>query len=163
MNTLDEILDEAVKMLGKESDRQLAIHMGVTPQSVSQWRKKISAPDMYALMQLQQILQRDARELSAIIEAERAKTEEKRGFWEGIKRDFSKNTLPVALVVATTLALSGLGEKSYANDMAYREAQKANVYYVKQYTRQAVSNHSLRNIPFTAVRAASPAYPGPTT
>ncbi|GGP24434.1 hypothetical protein [Silvimonas amylolytica] len=110
MNTLDEIIDEAKKQIGTESDRQLALHIGLTPQSVSQWRKKTSSPDMYALMKLQDILKRDARELSAIIEAERAKSEEKRGFWEGIKRDFSKNTLPVALVVATTLALAGGGQ-----------------------------------------------------
>lgn len=117
MNTIDEIIDEAKKGIGVESDRQLALHIGLTPQSVNQWRKKTSSPDMYALMQLQKILQRDARELSAIIEAERAKTEERRGYWEDVKRAFSKSALSIAVVAAATIALPGGVQKAYAGEV----------------------------------------------
>ncbi|WP_283149427.1 hypothetical protein [Silvimonas soli] len=117
MNSLNEILNEALKAISKDSDRQLAIHMGVTASAVSLWRHGKSTPDMYALMELQKILQRDARELSAIIEAERAKTEERRGYWEDVKRAFSKSALSIAVVAAATIALPGGVQKAYAGEV----------------------------------------------
>ncbi|WP_255992062.1 DUF3693 domain-containing protein [Chitinolyticbacter albus] len=114
MNTLDEILDAAKAAIGKESDRQLALHMGVTPAAISLWRTKKGAPDAYGLMELQKILKVDARELLATIEAERAKTEERRGYWEEIKKGFSTKGVSSAVALATAVALFGTPSSSDA-------------------------------------------------
>lgn len=127
MQTLNEILDRALQETGKPSDRQLALHMGVAPQTLNHWRMGRSTPDAYALMQLQSILKIDAREILAIIEAERAKTDERKSYWETIKSGFSKSgTLALALALATTLIAASL---PYSNDVV--NPDNGNVYYVK--------------------------------
>ncbi|UXY14095.1 hypothetical protein N8I74_12275 [Chitiniphilus purpureus] len=140
METLDEILDAAKAALGKESDNQLALAMGVTRGAVSSWRIKRTAPDAYALMELQKILKVDARELLAIIEAERAKTEERRGYWEDVKRSFSTKGVSSVLAVATALALLGTPSRSDAGTTnSYRNANFVSVYYVKLDNRITVT------------------------
>lgn len=100
MKTLDDVLDAALKKIGKESDRQLSIALGVTASTLSNWRTRKSTPDAYGLMELQKILGIDAREILAIIEAERAKTEERRSYWEEIKAGFSKSGTSIAVAIA---------------------------------------------------------------
>ncbi len=131
MKTLDEIINEALKAIGETADNQLAIRIGLSRQSVSQWRKKTSSPDSYALMELQKILKVDARELLAIIEAERAKTEERRGYWEEIKKGFSKKGTVTALALAAALMLAGTPPKASASVSKLGVADIGNVYYVK--------------------------------
>lgn len=131
MNSLDEILNEAVKRIGKESDRQLALKMGVAVTTVSSWRTKRSTPDAYALMELQKILQIDARELLAIIEAERAKTEERRGYWEEMKKSFSQKGTVIALAFAMALMLGNAPSPAYASNKQKSIIDFANGRYVK--------------------------------
>lgn len=114
MDTLNEIIDAAMQASGKDSDRQLALHMGVSPQTVSHWRTGRNTPDLYALMELQKILKVDARQLAATIEAERAKTEERRGYWEDIKKSFSTKGVSSAVALATAVALFGTPSSSDA-------------------------------------------------
>jgi transcriptional regulator with XRE-family HTH domain len=112
MKNLDDVLDAALVKIGKDSDRQLAIAMGVTASSLSNWRSRRSTPDAYALMELQKILKIDAREILAIIESERAKTEERRGYWEEVKRSFSTKGTVVAVALASTMMLGAVPEKA---------------------------------------------------
>ncbi|WP_375591615.1 helix-turn-helix domain-containing protein [Chitiniphilus eburneus] len=114
MKNLDDIIDEALRTIGETSDAQLAKRIGITRQSVNQWRHRTAAPDMFALMELQKILGRDARELSAIIEAERAKTEERRGYWEEIKKSFSTKGVSSAVALATAVALLWTPQHTHA-------------------------------------------------
>ncbi|WP_139799055.1 helix-turn-helix domain-containing protein [Andreprevotia lacus] len=108
MENLEEIIEEAKKASGCESYSDLARKLGVTHGTVSHWRTGRSTPDAYALMELQKLLKIDARQLLAIIEAERAKTEERRGYWEEVKRSFSSSGSTIAAVaLAATIALFG--------------------------------------------------------
>lgn len=108
METLEDILNEAKKASNATSDADLSRKIGVTGATVSYWRSGRQAPDSYALMQLQGILKVDARELLAIIEKERAKTEERREYWDGVKKSFQKTTA-TALAGLTLLAVFGGG------------------------------------------------------
>lgn len=146
MNNLEEILDKAVKAIGKDSDRQLAIYMGVAVTTVSSWRTKRSTPDAYALMELQKILGIDARELLAIIEAERAKTEERRGYWEEIKRSFSQKGTVTALALSTALMLAGTPPNAEASVRKIANSDIGNVYYVKLTTLLRVTQRRITDL-----------------
>jgi len=86
MKDIDEILNASLKAIGKKSDRQLALAVGVTPQTISHYRKRISTPDNFAIVQLAKILGRSALEILGIIETEKAKTNKRREYWA----DFSE-------------------------------------------------------------------------
>ncbi|MDW5418870.1 helix-turn-helix domain-containing protein [Iodobacter sp. CM08] len=100
MNTLEEILNEAKKQLNVIEDKQLAEAIHVTPSAISNWRKRGSRPDLFALMQLSDVLSIDARELLSIIEAEHAKSEDKQEYWEKMKERFSGSKKELMTIIA---------------------------------------------------------------
>lgn len=113
METLDEILEAAIKASGASSQSDFARKIGVSQPTVTNWKTKRSTPDAFALMQLQKILKKDARELLAIIEGERAKDEERRKYWHEIKNSFRSTT---AAALVTIALFTGIGiEKSEAS------------------------------------------------
>lgn len=129
MNTIQEIIDEAKKASGATSDSDLARKIFVSHASIAHWKSGRSTPDMFALMQLQGILKKDARELSAIIEAERAKDEKRREYWKDVKKSF--RTTSAAALAAVALFLSvGQPNKAEASENL-PNADNSKVYYVK--------------------------------
>lgn len=115
MQTLVEIIEAAKKASGFDQDQQLARKIGVPNPYVSGWRHGTRAPDSYAMMQLQKILGIDARELLAIIEAERAKDEERRNYWENIKKEF-RNKITITLALFVICLMFGTPETAKASD-----------------------------------------------
>ncbi|QLI83013.1 hypothetical protein HZU75_16610 [Chitinibacter fontanus] len=132
MKNINEIVDAALVKIGKDSDRQLSIYMGVSPQTISNWRSHRNAPDSYALMELQKILGIDAREILAIIEAERAKTEERRSYWEEIKAGFSKSGTSIAVAIALATMMTASPRPSEAAVRNEGKTDLKSVYYVKK-------------------------------
>lgn len=105
METLDEILDAAKTACGASSDSDLARKIGVSQPTISNYRSRRTTPDSYALMQLQMILKKDARELLAIIEAERAKDEKRREYWQDVKKSFRTTTAAALAGLAFFLSI----------------------------------------------------------
>lgn len=105
MENLDEILDEAKKASNAASDSDLARKMGISQPTMAHYRSRRSTPDAYALMQLQKILKKDARELLAIIEAERAKDEKRREYWQDVKKSFRTTSAATLATVALFLSI----------------------------------------------------------
>lgn len=104
MQNIDEILDAAQKAIGKDSDRQLAIAIGVTPQTISHYRKRISTPDNYAIVQLAKLLGKSPLELLGIIEAEKAKTEERKEYWSDFLNGLLDTTKKLGVIGVITYA-----------------------------------------------------------
>jgi transcriptional regulator with XRE-family HTH domain len=102
MQNIDEILDAAQKAIGKDSDRQLAIAIGVTPQTISHYRKRISTPDNFAIVQLAKILGRSPLEILGIIEAEKAKTDERKEYWTDFLSGLLDTTKKLGVIAVLT-------------------------------------------------------------
>ncbi|AMC34209.1 helix-turn-helix domain-containing protein [Janthinobacterium sp. B9-8] len=100
MNTLIDIINEAKKVLNTTEDKELARVIGITPSTISNWHNRGSRPDLFALMQLSDILRIDARELLAIVEAEHAKSEQKQEYWEKMKERFSSSKKELITIIA---------------------------------------------------------------
>jgi transcriptional regulator with XRE-family HTH domain len=100
MNSLKDIIAEAKKTLNIVEDKELARAIGITPTTISHWNNRGSRPDLFALMQLSDILSIDARELLSIIEAEHAKSEQKQEYWEKMKERFSGSKKELMTIIA---------------------------------------------------------------
>lgn len=107
MKTINELLDAAAERLGEDgkplSDAKLSVRLGAYQQKLFDWRNGRGQPDTYAVWTLGEILKMDPLEVSAIIEAERAKSEERRSFWESQLKRFRSTTEVLALAMAMSV------------------------------------------------------------
>lgn len=132
METLDEIINEAIKRLDKQNDSQLAKAIGVTHVTIHNWRTRRSTPDNYAIVQLAKLLGRSPMEILGIIEAEKAKSEERKEYWQDFLAGLLDTTKKSGAIVALMFA-------SYTTGIQKVEAAPAppnNVYYVKRRIRK---------------------------
>ena len=104
METLDEIINEAIKRLDKQNDSQLAKAIGVTHVTIHNWRTRRSTPDNYAIVQLAKLLGRSPMEILGIIEAEKAKSEERKEYWQDFLAGLLDTTRKLSAIGALTLA-----------------------------------------------------------
>lgn len=104
MESIDEILDTAKAKLGAESDNQLAMKIGVQRATISLWRHKKSTPDNFAIVQLAKILGRSPLELLGIIEGEKAKTDERKEYWQDFLAGLLDTTKKLGVIGAITCA-----------------------------------------------------------
>ncbi|WP_283149413.1 hypothetical protein [Silvimonas soli] len=118
MKTINEVLDEAKKARGLDTDYKLAKTLSVTPNYVVGFRDKTRAIDNLTACRLADIIGCDPMQVIAIVELDRAKNDEKAGFWRNfLNQRFGKSAASVALVLCLTMtaALSGFGEGSGSN------------------------------------------------
>ena len=134
MQTIDEILNETLKKLGKTTDSELAKAIGVTKQTISNYRLKKSTPDNFAIVQIAGILNRSPLEILGIIEAEKAKTPERQEYWADFLSGLLDTTKKLSVIAALTCAsyTTGITKAEAAPNAARHITQ--NVYYVKYVT-----------------------------
>jgi transcriptional regulator with XRE-family HTH domain len=84
-----KMLDLAKKALGVESDNGLAKLWGLTSAHISQYRTGKNRFDAYAINRISEALDKDPRELTAMIELSRNPHGERRTFWETILKKFA--------------------------------------------------------------------------
>lgn len=139
MKNIDEILDAAQKAIGKESDRQLALAIGVTPQTISHYRKRISTPDNFAIVQLAKLLGRSPLEILGIIEGEKAKTDERKEYWQDFLAGLLDTTKKLSAIGAVTCAgFTATTCPADAQQMSQTSQSNSSVYYVKRLLRRAL-------------------------
>jgi len=80
-----ELLDEAMKVTGKKSDRQFAVWAEITPASISMYRAGTRIMDDYAAAKIAEALKIDPMIVIAAANAEREKGE-RREYWEKISK-----------------------------------------------------------------------------
>lgn len=102
MNNTNELLDAAKRATGIESDRQLAKAIGVSPQALNSWRKGDSHPDSFAVVQIAKILNRSPLEILGIVEAGKAKTEERREYWQDFLSGLLDTTKKLGVIAVLT-------------------------------------------------------------
>jgi len=132
-----EYLDKCKITLQIKSDYGLAKALKLHDARISDYYKSKAWPDAYACAQIALALKIDPLEVLADIEAQSAKTEERREFWRGfIGR--TKKAAAVLLLALTFISISP-GGKDGANLAAMVAAggllwvvhASYNVYYVK--------------------------------
>lgn len=104
MDNTNELLDAAKRATGLESDRQLAKAIGVSPQALNSWRKGDSHPDSFAVVQIAKILNRSPLEILGIVEAGKAKTEERKEYWQDFLTGLLDTTKKLGVIGAITYA-----------------------------------------------------------
>ena len=83
------ILDIAKTRLHVKSDYQLAKLWGLTPQHISQYRSGKNRFDSYVIHRISEALDKDPRELTAVIELSRKPAGERRVYWETILKRYA--------------------------------------------------------------------------
>lgn len=125
MRTSISYLEEALERMGNEPDKKKAEKLKLTATALSNYLNGVSKMDNFACIMVGRYLGIDPMKIIAACEEERAKSEEKQGFW----RDFQKQLgqkLAVGLAVTTMAMMNPApAEAGVAN------TQNGNVYYVK--------------------------------
>jgi transcriptional regulator with XRE-family HTH domain len=122
------LLEEARQKLGGVTDYKLAQVMQIPRQRVSEYRLGKWQADNYACARIAEILEKDALEIIAAVEAENAKTEERRSYWRSFRG--TGRTAILGLLLSGISAFSGLGSP-VGNAEAAPAVSSHNVYYVK--------------------------------
>lgn len=122
------LLEEARQKLGGVTDYKLAQVMQIPRQRVSEYRQGKWQADNYACARIAEILEKDALEIIAAVEAESAKTEERRSYWRSFRG--TGRTAILGLLLSGISAFSGQGSP-VGNAEAGPLAGSHNVYYVK--------------------------------
>lgn len=99
MRTTVEILDAIKRRLSIASDYKLAQAMGVSRQSVSQWRNGVYHLDVFASAKAAELLGEPHIKIIAIVEAERTKRPEQVKYWKELAK---------ASMIATALIAGGV-------------------------------------------------------
>ncbi len=101
------LLEEARQKLGGVTDYKLAQVLQIPRQRVSEYRLGKWQADNYACARIAEILEKDALEIIAAVEAENAKTEERRDYWRSFRGTGRIAILGLAL--SGMLGFSGAG------------------------------------------------------
>jgi hypothetical protein len=110
-----KMIDLAKRALGIESDYGLAKVWGITPQAVSLYRAGKSRFDPYAINRISEALDKDPRELTAMIELSRNPHGERKSFWETVLKKYAgavKVGICTALCIATSTAQDASATKT---------------------------------------------------
>ena len=91
------LVEDARKALGGVTDYRLGKVMEINNARISDYRHGRRHADAYACARLALILKRDPLELIAEVEADSAKTPERKEFWQGFPSGLRRKALGVAL------------------------------------------------------------------
>lgn len=131
MNVTNRTLDALAAKYKIKSDYGLAKLMGVTPGSLSNWRKGKSQMADEPAIRAAMLLDEDAGQLLANLQAERAETDETRKIWRQIAGRLRRGAAVVAIGIAGILGLSHTPTARASSECA------VNAYSVK-WRRQAI-------------------------
>lgn len=111
-----ELIDQARARAGIQSDYRLAKVLGVTPQTISQWRNAKSFPDMLRVFQLAQMAELQSIDTAvASIELERVKARpEQASAWRQVLERLG------GIAAAVIVSVTALGGGSAANPASAR-------------------------------------------
>lgn len=101
------LLEEARQKLGGVTDYKLAQVMKLPRARISDYHHGRRQADAYVCTRIAEILEKDALEIIAAVEAENAKTEERRDYWRSFRG--TGRTAILGLVLSGMSAFSGLG------------------------------------------------------
>ncbi|KLC07946.1 DUF3693 domain-containing protein [Xanthomonas perforans] len=132
MQTINKLLDTALKACNEPSDRQLAKHLDVSPSAISLWRKGKPIKDDH-LMALIHLAQADPA-IAVLVRTEGAESPEAKKAWSVVWDRLS----PVTTVIgAMVLAIGMMPATSRAKPLDIQQLAQLDraysVYYVNVY------------------------------
>lgn len=107
------LIDKARSLCSPPTDYQLAKTLGIKQQTISRCRTKGGTLDNEASYKLADLLGQSRADVVAIMEAERARTPEKRAFWEAQL----PRSLPMVAYLGTTI---GVMSVTFADEVVRR-------------------------------------------
>lgn len=120
-------LEDALTRMGDEPDSKKAEQLKMTKQALWNYRNGVSKMDNFACIMIGNYLGIDPMAIIAACEEERAKSEEKQGFWRDFRSTLG-STIVAALVLASLTAMIPTPALAGTFDMA--KEPMTNVYYV---------------------------------
>ncbi|CEE39427.1 hypothetical protein XAC2911_370030 [Xanthomonas citri pv. citri] len=112
MQTINKLLDTALKACNEPSDRQLAKHLDVSPSAISLWRKGKPIKDDH-LMALIHLAQADPA-IAVLVRTEGAESPEAKKAWSVVWDRLSPVTTVIgAMVLAVTLTPATVKAKAF--------------------------------------------------
>lgn len=132
MNVLD-LLDQAKQQQGITTDKALAEAVGVTKQSVSNWRKGVSLPDVVACGKLAKLTAVPLAKVLGIVGEQRAISRDEKAVWKQLATaaavalcaigatyliDFDGAAFASLHLMFTAIALAGIVGTEFVRDRA---------------------------------------------
>lgn len=105
MKTSISYLEDALEKMGDETDRKKAEQLKMTPQALWNYRNGVSKMDNFACISIGRYLGIDPMEIIAACEEERAKSEEKQGFWRDFRSSLGTK-LAAVLTIGTAMMMA---------------------------------------------------------
>jgi hypothetical protein len=127
--TQTQVLLEAVReKLGSVTDYAIGKTLQLHQQTISRYHAGTQQADAYACAKFAEVLERDPLEVIAQVEADSAKTDERRAFWAGFPSGLKRTALGSGLLLTSGFFALGLIGGSGTAEAA---VNSHNVYYVK--------------------------------
>jgi transcriptional regulator with XRE-family HTH domain len=101
---IEELLDDVKKAKGIESDYALAKELGVNTGLISYWYSGKTTPNEYACLQIAKALEKDVKEILAIVQISTEKNEKRRSVWKEFYREIGGVTTGVTGIFFTIYA-----------------------------------------------------------
>lgn len=131
------LIDKAKSLCSPPTDYQLAKRLGISHATISRCRRKNGTLDNEAALRLARLLEQDPLEVIAIMETERAKTPEKKAFWE----NQLPRIVPVVAYLGTIIGVTYVSEGPRLTTLLVRHL----IHYAQYlYIRTAKSRLELR-------------------
>jgi predicted transcriptional regulator len=81
METVKNLLNEAIQKNNLKNYAELAKKIGVSQKSINYYKNGKTTPEMFVMMKLAMLTNRKLEEVIAMINIEREKNEKKKNFW----------------------------------------------------------------------------------
>lgn len=121
-------LVDALERMGDMPDSKKAEQLKMSAQALWNYKNGVSKMDNFACIMVGRYLGIDPMAIIAACEEERAKNEEKQGFWRDFRSTLG-STIVAALVVTSLIAMMPTPAQAGTFDTA--KEPMTNVYYVK--------------------------------
>lgn len=134
MQTVNELLDAVKARHGIGSDYKLARFLGLTEGAVRNYRHMRSMPDELACVKIAGALDLDGDVLAAQVQAQRARDEETRAFWQRIAARLQAGAVHSALL-AVLVGVGFFGSSPSAHATAAQPDTAARLYIMLSFLR----------------------------
>jgi len=102
------LLEEVRKQMDGATNYRIEKKLGISTQRLSDYAKGTAHADAYACAKFAEVLERDPLEVIAQVEADAAKTEERRAFWAGFPSGLRRTALGVGFAAIAGFTALGL-------------------------------------------------------
>lgn len=127
MTNTNALLDKARELCKPATDYRLAKTLDISDSTVARCRKRGGTLDNEATLKLATFLQQDFKQILALVELDRARTEKTKRFWERI----APRVLPSLVIGAVAAGGLGVSRESHSAPRYDMQSIKPAIHYAK--------------------------------